>query len=471
MPRHRHHAVVVGASIAGLATARVLSDQFERVSVVDRDSLTSGSDPRRGVPQGRHTHALLGGGARAIAELFPGIVEELTADGAVLLDFNDGHWFQAGGYRAPSLLDRKVISASRPFLEHHLRRRVGALTNVEIESDVDVRGLVGANGRVRGVSVERAGVASTVRADLVVDCSGRASAAASWMTELGYGAPETIEVRCDVRYATLILERKPSDLYGAFAITIEAPPNGKRAGFCIPIEGDRWIVTIASSFGAYSPGDEESFHTIAASLPAPEILQVLERARPLGPLTTHRLVSSKRRRFEQLKRVPAGFVALGDSICSFNPIYGQGMSSAVMQAEELGACLAAGEEGERLVHSFYKRAAKIVANPWKIAVGADFAYPECTGPKPPGTDIVNRYMRRVLLAAQVSPEVNTEMLLVQNLLAPPATLMRPSMVRMVWRAAREAERRIEQSRAGAAGGAPAPPASPAATSVPSRQAS
>jgi 2-polyprenyl-6-methoxyphenol hydroxylase-like FAD-dependent oxidoreductase len=257
----------------------------------------------------------------------------------------------------------------------------------------------------------------------------------------------------------MMRERTPSDLYGTFAITIESPPNGKRAAFCVPVEGDRWIITIASSFGAYSPGDEESFHTIAASLPSPEVLHVLERTRPLGGVVSHRLASSKRRRYEQLKRVPAGFVALGDAICSFNPIYGQGMSSAVMQAVELAACLDAGERGERLVRSFYKRAAKIVATPWKIAVGADFAYPECTGPKPPGTDLVNRYMRRVLLAAQVSPEVNTEMLLVQNLLAPPATLMRPSMVRMVRRAAREAERRIEHTRAGAASGAPAPVAS------------
>jgi 2-polyprenyl-6-methoxyphenol hydroxylase-like FAD-dependent oxidoreductase len=449
----RDHAVVIGASVAGLAAARVLSAHFERVTVLDRDELPAGTDARRGVPQGRHAHALLGGGARAIEQLFPGVTEELFAAGAVPLKFNEGHWYQAGGYRAPSLVDGTVISASRPFLECHLRRRVADLPNVDFESGVVVHGLVGADGWVRGASVERGGVPSTLRADLIVDCSGRASSAPRWMTELGYDAPETIEVRCDVRYATMLLERTRTDLYGTFAITIETPPNGKRAAFCVPIEGDRWIVTIASSFGAYSPGDEESFHTIAASLPSPEVLHVLEHGRPLGPVVSHRLSSSKRRRYEQLKHVPAGFVALGDAICSFNPIYGQGMSSAVMQAVELSACLDAGEHSERLARAFYKRAAKIVANPWKIAVGADFAYPECTGPKPPGTDLVNRYMKRVLLAAQVSPEVNTEMILVQNLLAPPATLMRPSMVRMVRRAAREAERRIELTQS--ASGAPA----------------
>jgi 2-polyprenyl-6-methoxyphenol hydroxylase-like FAD-dependent oxidoreductase len=450
----RDHAVVIGASVAGLAAARVLSQHYDRVTVVDRDSLPTGTDPRRGVPQGRHAHALLGGGARAVAQLFPGIVEELLDDGAVPIHFNEGHWHQAGGYRAPSLVDGTVVSASRPFVEHHLRRRVADLANVEIESGVAVHGLVGAGGRVRGVSVERDGIASTMRTDLVVDASGRASAASRWLCELGYHAPETVEVRCDVRYATLVLERTRTDLYGSFAISIETPPAGKRAAFCMPIEGDRWIITIASSFGAYSPSDEESFHTIAASLPSPEVFHVLEHARPLGPVVSHRLASSKRRRYEQLKRVPAGFLAIGDAICSFNPIYGQGMSSALMQAVELAACLEAGEDGERLVRSFYKRAAKIIANPWKIAVGADFAYPECTGPRPPGTDLVNRYMKRVLLAAQVSPEVNTEMVLVQNLLAPPATLMRPSMVRMVRRAAREAERRLEFAPAGAASGAP-----------------
>jgi 2-polyprenyl-6-methoxyphenol hydroxylase-like FAD-dependent oxidoreductase len=148
-----------------------------------------------------------------------------------------------------------------------------------------------------------------------------------------------------------------------------------------------------------------------------------------------------------LKRRPTGFVALGDSICSFNPVYGQGMSSAVLQAVELGACLEHGENDARLPGAFYKRASKVIESPWKIAVGADFNYPECTGPKPAGTDLVNRYMQRVLLAAQVSTDVNATLVYVQNLIAPPSRLMRPSIVRKALRAAREAERRNRRAAA------------------------
>jgi 2-polyprenyl-6-methoxyphenol hydroxylase-like FAD-dependent oxidoreductase len=441
MSRTLHHrAVVIGAGMGGLAAARALADHFDDVRVLDRDQLPATTDPRKGVPQGRHAHALLAGGLRAIAELFPGIVDELLDRGAALLDFNDGSWHQAGGYRARSLRERKVVSASRPFLEGNIRRRVGELANVRIEGGIAVESLIHLDGRVRGVKIFDGRSSGALEADLVVDCSGRASQGSHWLEEIGYAAPEVVEVRCDMRYATMMLRRRPTDLDGTFAVIIESPPEGKRAGFLIPIEGDRWIVTIASGFGTAAPTDEATFFAAAASLPSPEIADVLTKAEPIGSVTNHRLVSSKRRRYEKLKRVPAGFVALGDSICSFNPVYGQGMSSAVLQAVELGACLEEETGDEALPVAFYKRAAKVIANPWQIAVGADFAYPECTGPKPPGTDLINRYMQQVLLAAQVSPVVNTAMIMVQNLLAPPSSLLRPSMMLTVRRAARTALR-------------------------------
>jgi 2-polyprenyl-6-methoxyphenol hydroxylase-like FAD-dependent oxidoreductase len=425
--------------MGGLTAARVLADQFDIVTVLERDELPPGADPRRGVPQGRQAHALLAGGARAIAELFPGIMEELVADGAALLDFNDGTWFQAGGYRAPSLIERKVISASRPFLEAGIRRRVSALPNVRFQTGVTVSGLEADGAQVRGVRIDDG--AAVVTADLVVDCSGRSSRAPQWLERLGFPAPEVVTVSCDVRYATMLLRRRPTDLDGTFAVSIESPPHGKRAGFALPIEDDRWIMTIAGCFGARAASDDASFRELAASLPSPELSDVLAVAEPLGPVTTHRLASSMRRRYEKLRRGPGGFVVLGDAVCSFNPIYGQGMTSAVLQAVALGHCVERNGTGPRLFRAFSRAAAEVVDNPWRIAVGADFAYPECAGAKPPGTDLVNRYMGRVLLAAQVSPEINTALLMVQNLLAAPSLLLRPRMIPAVLRAARVAEQR------------------------------
>jgi len=454
MPRSLHrHAVVIGASMAGLATARVLTDHFESVTVLDRDPLPEGTGPRKGVPQGRQAHALLSGGSRAIAELFPGIMEELVADGAELIEFNGGSWYQADGYRAECLVVRQVVSASRPFIEAGVRRRVAALGHVTIETGHAVETLLHAGDRVTGVKVFDGTTSRDIVADLVVDCSGRASHGALWMEDLGYQAPDTVEVRCDVRYASVILPRRQGDLDKTFSVVIESPPHGKRAAFLLPIEGDRWIATITAGYGAEAPTDEASFRAAAASLPSLEIHQVLQGLDQLGPVATHRLISSKRRRYERLRDVPAGFLALGDAICSFNPLYGQGMSSAVLQAVALGECLQGSENDQALVRAFYRRAAKVIANPWQIAVGSDFAYPETTGPKPAGTDLVNRYITRVLRAAQVSPEVNTAMILVQNLLAPPSSLMRPSMMRAVRRASRDLarHRRVE----GATGRRPA----------------
>jgi 2-polyprenyl-6-methoxyphenol hydroxylase-like FAD-dependent oxidoreductase len=438
--------------MAGLAAARVLADHFERVTVLDRDHLPAGGPtlpaPRKAVPQGRHAHALLAGGARVIAELFPGIMEEYSASGAAILRFNDGFWYQAGGYRASSLIDREVVSASRPFIEAQVRRRVRDLANVNIESGVAVHGLLHRDGWVEGVQIADEKGARTLAADFVVDCSGRSSQAPRWLQEIGYASPEVVEVRCDMRYASMILRRSPGDIDGTFAVIIESPPDGKRAAFLLPIENGQWIATVASTFGAAAPVDEDGFRAIAASLPSPVLHQALSRTEALTPVALHRLASSQRRRYEKLRRLPAGFVATGDSICSFNPVYGQGMSVAVMEAVELGACIEERGNDAQLPQDFYQRASKVIANPWQIAVGADFAYPECTGPKPVGVDIINRYLKRVLLAAQVSPEVNTAMIMVQNLLAPPSSLLRPAMVRQVRRAAREAERRLASGPVG-----------------------
>ncbi len=446
-PTSHHHAVVVGASVAGLLTARVLADHFTKVTVLDRDTLAAGAAPRKGVPQGRHAHALLAAGQMTLAKLFPGLIDELLADGAAQLNFNEGRWYQAGGYRARINMERAAVSASRPLLEHHVRRRVASLSNVTVMTGVSVDGLLYDGRRVRGVQVCHDDTLSGITADLVVDCSGRSSRAGSWMEQIGYPSPEVEHVRCNLAYSTRIFRRSPGDMDCTFAVAIESPPDGTRAAFVIPIERDRWMVTLADRFSA-PPTDETSFRAFAVGLPAPEASQVVTRTEPLTPVMIHRQMSSQRRRYEKLRRVPAGFVTLGDSICSFNPLYGQGMSSAALQAMALGEVLAQhGSADDRLPKHFYRRAAKVIANPWKIAVGADFAYPQTTGPKPIGTKLMNRYIARVLLAARASAGVNAAMLQVQQLTAPPSSLLRPSMVRAVRKAARQVEREMAEDPA------------------------
>lgn len=435
------HAVVIGASIAGLATARVLAEHFDNVTVLERDHPPAGAEVRRAVPQGRHVHALLGGGVLAIERLFPGIVQQLEAAGAAFVDFNEGSWYQAGGYRAGCTVDRTVVGATRPLIEATLRSRVESLASVRTLRGASVSELATEDGRVTGVRVLDVEGSHLLEADLVVDCSGRTSRAVDWLAQLGYRRPPVSEVRCDIRYATMVMPRRTGDIDSTFAVSIGAPPHDGRTGVAIPIERDRWMVTISTRHEAGLPADAKAFTTLAASLPSPEIHAIVSAAaRPDDPVATHRFGSSVWRRFDRVRRLPSGFVALGDAVCSFNPVYGQGMSSALLQAVELDTCLRCVGNTDRLPRAFARRAAKVIANPWQIAVGADFAYPQCTGDKPLGTDLVNRYLERVLVAAQASPEVNTAVVMVQNLLASPSTLMRPSMVRRVLRAAKQAER-------------------------------
>jgi 2-polyprenyl-6-methoxyphenol hydroxylase-like FAD-dependent oxidoreductase len=427
--------------MAGLATARMLADRFEEVVVLDRDALAAEVGPRKGVPQGRHAHALLSAGANVLLERFPGVLEEIAEAGAVEGDqLADGLWWQFGGYRCRTGGHLRGWLFSRPLLESRVRARIESLPNVAVRPGTRVTGLVAAGDRVRGVAAE-SGSSSELSAGLVVDCTGRASQAPRWLKAMGFPEPKVSQVHIDMGYTTRLYRRGPADLPDAkYAITISTPPAGKRLGVMFPIEGGRWMATMCGFHGDHAPTDGAGFLAWAEGLPTQDIANVIRHAEPLGDAVTHRLPSNQRRHFEKLRRHPRGFVVLGDAVSSFNPIYGQGMSSALLQSQALAAVLAEHDvESPRFAPSYYRKVAKVVAIPWQIAAGADFMMPETTGPKPPGTDLVNRYLARVFLAAQVDPAVATALAHVQNLVAPPPSLMKPAMLLRVMRAARHAK--------------------------------
>lgn len=436
--------VVVGASMAGLLAARALADQADRVIVLDRDPLVDDEQSRRGVPQGRHAHAILAAGHQRIEAWFPGFTDALLSRGATVGDAGNAIWWQAGGLKVKCTVGISALCASRPMLEREVRRRLQALANVEIRHDASVEELsIGPSaatgpGAVTGVVVD----GEQVLADLVVDATGRNTRLLGQVVAAGYEAPPVSEVKIDMSYATRILPRTDHDIDADYCIIAPTPPRENRFGVLLPIEGDRWILTIGGFHGDAAPTDDAGYRAFARSLPHPAIADLLDRVEPLSAVMTHRLPSNQRRHFEKLRQMPSGYVALGDSICSFNPIYGQGMSSAALQAEQLA--LAAGREpigSPAMARRFYRQAAKVVNNPWQIAAGSDFLHPSTTGPKPPGTDLVNRYVAKVQLATHVSPEALASMQRVQNLLAPPPSLMAPGTMLKVFRAARRSPAR------------------------------
>lgn len=421
-------AVVIGGSLAGLLAARVLADHVDQVTIIEREVLVDEAQPRQHVPQGYHAHALLAAGAQTISRFFPGIIDELSAEGAITASIANGIWHHGGAQRVRYPSQINPMGFTRPLLELAVRRRVAALPGVTLDTGVAVRGLTGDAERITGVVVERAGRTETVKADLVIDCTGRAARSLPWLAELGHDLPEVSEVRADLGYSTVIVDRRPGDLGGAeFAFTLQSAP-GLRGAFALPIEGNRWIVSLAGWHGDHPGPDYASYLSFARSLPIPEVADLLERHGPTRA-RTHRMLSSQWRHIERLRRPPTGHLLLGDAICSFNPVYGQGMSSAALQAGALAQALRRHRvTSDRLTKAFYRSAARVVAAPWTIAVTSDFALPQTSGPKPVGTDMVNRYLARVLLACHTSPAMAEQMYRVQNLLDPPRSLMRPDRV-------------------------------------------
>ncbi|MFN2497106.1 MAG: FAD-dependent monooxygenase [Pseudonocardiaceae bacterium] len=449
-------AVVIGSSMAGLLAARVLSEFFDRVTVLDRDSLPQVAVPRRGAPQGRHTHGLLARGREILDELFPGLSDDLIAQGAVTGDMQaDFRWYNDGLRLLPAHSGLIGLGVSRPLLEHYVRARVDALPTVEILDRRDVTSPTIASDRrsVHGVRVlpgTDGEAEEIVPADLVVDASGRGSRSPGWLEKLGYPRPVEESVRIKVVYVTRNYRREPQHFDGGTGVSVGAvPPRLPRGGAVVPLEGDRWMVTLAGALGVEPPVDPDGFAAFAATLAVPDIAELLRDAEPLDEPVLARFPASIRRRYEDLPTLPEGYLVVGDAICSFNPVYGQGMTITAAEALVLRDCLRRGRD--RLASRFFGGAARLIDVPWSIAVGSDLRFPEVEGARPLRLRLGNRYLSRLHVAAQHDPTIGHAFLRVANLLDRPERLIAPDIA---WRVLRGNLRRFGPTRATSGASAP-----------------
>lgn len=458
-------AVVIGASMGGLLAARILSERLERVIVLERDELPALGEPRKGVPHGRHAHGLLARGREVLEELFPGMTEELVAAGAIVGDAgSEAGWFHEGGYHSASRAGITALLVSRPLLEGAIARRVRALPNVEILERRDVLGLVTRGGAVVGVRLVRraAGAAEELaRADLTVDASGRGSRAPAWLEAAGYPPPAEEEVRVDVGYATRVYRRAPGQLNGRSALVVAGSPDAPRTAAVLAMEGDRWIVSIGGYLGDRAPLDAQGFLAFASGFPAPEVGALAREAEPLSEPLRYRFDASLRRRYERCRRFPSAFLVFGDAICSFNPVYGQGMTVAALEALALRACLARGDEG--LARRFFQAAARVVDVPWGVAVASDLRFPGVAGRRTAGVRLLNWYLPRLHRAAHADAAVSKAFLRVAHMLAPPASLLGPAVALRVLRSSLAGSSTRARPAAPAGASAPAGAGGAAAT--------
>jgi 2-polyprenyl-6-methoxyphenol hydroxylase-like FAD-dependent oxidoreductase len=381
--------------------------------------------------------------------LFPGITGELRAEGALGGDAGaDAWWVHEGGRHASGATGITALLASRPLLEHAVARRVRALPNVELREGCAVRGLAVADGRVTGVraasSRDGGEREEELPADLTVDAAGRGSRAPAWLIAAGYPAPPVEEVRVNVAYTTRVFRRAPGDLGGRLALVVAACPGAARTAGVLAMEGDRWIVSLGGYLGDHPPLDGPGFARFAERFGEPELSALVRGAEPLTEPVSYHFDGSVRRRYERCRRFPAAFLVFGDAICSFNPVYGQGLTVAALEAVALRDALARGDAA--LARRFFRRAAQVVDVPWAIAATSDLRFDGVPGRRGAAARLLNWYLPWLHRAAHRDPEVSAAFLRVANLLAPPATLLAPALAARVLAAALQARRRRSAPR-------------------------
>ncbi len=432
-------AVVLGGSMAGLLAARVLSEFFGQVTVVDRDPLPAIGEHRRGVPQGRHVHALHPRGAMVLDDLFPGLMARMAEHGAVWGDpTGTGRW-QLSGHRFRKADSGLLgMAAGRPFLEGHVREAVRALPDVRLLTGHDIDGLVVVDGRrVTGVRVTdrgSAGRVETLPADLVVDATGRGSRTPRWLQELGFAAPPEERVEVGLGYVSRVYRLRPGALGTDNVIVTGATAERPRGGVLAVMEGDRHIVSLFGLVGDHPPTEPAAFEAFAAGLAFPDIAEALRGAEPLTEPVAFRFPASVRRRYERLHRFPEQFLVVGDAVCSFNPVYGQGMTVAGLEAVALHRMLR--RQGTVDAGRYFRTIARLLDVPWNVAVGADLALPQVPGRRTAKVRLVNAYIAQLHAAAESDAALATAFVRVVGMLDRPETLLRPDRVLRVLRARR-----------------------------------
>ncbi|MFF6776650.1 FAD-dependent oxidoreductase [Streptomyces sp. NPDC012637] len=419
-------AVVMGGSYAGLFAARVLSDFAEEVVVLEPDDIGGDGSGSR-VPQRRQLHALLAQGHSQLERWFPGVTAELVADGARMGEGDDVRFYVDGRLKAPAD-GQRMLGASRPLLDAGVRRRVGALPNVRIVR-AQARGLVLDGGRVRGVTTAEGEV---VDAGFAVDATGRSSRLGHWLEDAGWERAPVGRMRIDLGYATASFRR--GDELGTTVIAHSTPgpqsdyqPGLTEPGALAAVEGDRWSVVLAG-YADHRPGTDPADFLARMRRCVEPLRTVADVCEMTGEVDAFRFTESVRRDYARLGRLPGGLAVVGDALASVNPVYGQGLTLAALQANSLAAHLRSGAAWHEPAWGYFRRAEVVVDAAWQLSTTADLAQPHVTGPYPPGYRLLRWAGDRLTEASVLDSAVNTTYTNVLNLIEHPRALTRPALL-------------------------------------------
>ena len=438
MTKHERstHAVVLGAGLAGLLSARVLSERYQTVTLVERDELPDSPIQRRGIPQGHHLHGLLSRGSQVMEQLFPGLLDELAAAGAQVIDDGDLSriYTRIGPYgvnRRHKFTDPAALvtyQATRPLLEYQLRQRVGALAGVRLLDGHDVVAPTAPTpDRITGVLVadRTTGISTVLEADLVVDAMGRAARTPAVLDELGYGRPPELQSPVRGAYFSQFLTLAGTEL--SERLVLVRPGADQRIGGLIAYEHDAWVLTLGGDDGETPPADLHGMLALAEqSLPA-HVLVALRSASPLSDVTVFRHSGARWRRYDQMSRLPAGLLVIGDALCTLNPTHGQGMTVAAQQALALRDALTGPED--ELPRRFFRAAADVIGPTWAMNRSGQQRTPSPgRPPRSLSKRLTNWTMTRAMQAAEHDIVLTERMLRVSHLVDPPTRLQDPALL-------------------------------------------
>ncbi|MGV0046680.1 FAD-dependent oxidoreductase [Mycobacterium colombiense] len=434
------HAVVLGAGMAGLLAARVLSEFYDSVSVVERDRLPDHPCHRRGIPQGRHVHNFHSRGLQVLEELFPGLLEDLSRAGAVVVDDGDVSRFyvrfgryelkHSGAFTDPDAL--ALHMTTRPFMEFHLRRRVKALPNVTFLDGHDVSGLLTTADIVNGVRITRRynGFLTALDADLVVDAMGRAARTPAFLESLGYERPT--EDRAVARYGYASQQLSVPEGSIAQRLVMFNPGGGRPGGLLLANEHDTFMLAIGvPADSGEPPTDFDAMLAMAEPSLPPAIIEGLRGAYPIGEAVTYQHAAAIWRRYDQMADFPAGLLVIGDALCSLDPTYGQGMTIAALEALTLRDCLCAGDA--HLAQRFFGATAHYIGETWAANQARDRMTSGVNRPHGMRPRLQGWLSRAALNAATQDVVLTERLFRVFNFIDPPSRLRDPALLpRIAW---------------------------------------
>jgi 2-polyprenyl-6-methoxyphenol hydroxylase-like FAD-dependent oxidoreductase len=435
------HALIVGASIAGASAAGALSKFFEKITIVDRDSVPEKSVQRAGAPQGKHVHGLMAGGLRAMESLLPGFTEALIEAGGVRSCIGlDGNFEQVPFSPFPQR-DLGIVSytASRPLTEWTLREKALSLVNVTLRHRITVSELLldEAGEKVVGANIKNEdGQSEQIMADLVIDASGRGELTLALLEATNRAAPDTTRIGVDLGYSSAVFQIPDNPTRGwASAMLIPDAPASSRGALMLPIENNQWMLSIVGREGDYPPAEPDAFMDFVRNLRTPTIYNAIVDAKRVGDIQRFRFKESIWRHYENVQSFPDGFLPMGDAICRINPIYGQAMSIAALEAQALQVILSERLDLDRPLSELWKpyfiACAEVIDTPWSMSAIPDFIYPATRGDRPENFEISLKFGAALNQLAAVDPSVHKIMQEVRHLIRPRSAYHEPSLLQRV----------------------------------------